>query len=62
MSEESTTSPKLVDSTDDDDAVAGVGVLDMPHTMEKMLISVGYPALRLVLALAVVWIASSASS
>lgn len=51
-------STSLVASSDDDAVV----VLDMNHTIEKMLISVGYPILRLVLALGVVWIASSASS
>ena len=48
-----------VDYPSDDDAVT---MLDIDRTVKKMLATVGYPALRLVLALAVVWISSGVSS
>ena len=51
------TTSNLVDPPDDD----AVSILDMDRTM-KLLATVGYPALRLLLALLVVWIASSVSS
>ena len=51
------TSSNLVDPPDDD----AVGILDIDRTM-KLLASIGYPALRLLLALVVVWISSSVSS
>ena len=47
------------DDPSDDDAAT---MLDIDRTVKKMLATVGYPALRLLLALAVVWIASGVSS
>jgi len=44
----------------DDDAVPGV--LDVNLAVENLLTTFGYPALRLLVALAVVWIASGVSS
>lgn len=44
----------------DDDAVRGV--LDVNVAVENMLITFGYPALRLLIAFAVVWIASGVCS
>jgi len=48
----------LGDVTDDD----VVSPLNINRTMEKMVSEVGYPVLRLLAALAVIWIASGASS
>jgi len=48
----------LGDVTDDDVVIT----LSINRTMEKMVSEVGYPALRLLGALAVIWIASGASS
>ena len=43
----------------DDDAVGG---LDMSTSVEHLLTTVGYPILRLLVALMVVWMASGVSS
>ena len=43
----------------DDDAVGG---LDMSPSVERLLTTVGYPILRLLVALAVVWMASGVSA
>jgi len=49
----------MADASDDDDVVVHVGVVG---TMETVMSTYGYPAIRLAIALGVVWFASGASS